>query len=52
MAGLSGSEQLFYGGIALMVIAVIVSGICTIIFKIMGKKIRHKLEQEYGKLDR
>lgn len=35
-----------------MAIVVIISIICIVIFKITGKKIRRKMEQEYGKLDR
>lgn len=50
LMGLSVSELLFYLGIAVMVFTVFVTIICIIGFRISGKKIKKKLESEYGKL--
>lgn len=49
---LSGSELLLWGGIGTMIISVIIGGICTILFFLTGKKLKKKLEQEYGELQR
>ena len=43
------SELLFYGGILIMAIAVIVMIISLIIFHITGRRIKKRLEEEYGK---
>ena len=47
---LSDSELLFYGGIALMIAAVVLSILCVVVFRITGRRLHKKLEQEYGKL--
>ena len=43
------SELLFYGGILIMSIAVIVMTISLIMFHITGRRIKKRLEEEYGK---
>lgn len=48
MFGLSGSECLLYGGIAIMAAAAIAAIACIIIFRITGRKIKRTLEREYG----
>lgn len=45
----SESELWFYGGIVLMTAAVVLTVLCIIIFNISGRKLRNKLEKEYGK---
>lgn len=52
MFGFSESELFLYGGIAAMAIAVILMGLCIVIFSITGKRLKKKLEQEYGKQKR
>ena len=47
--GLSVSELLFYGGLVIMAAAVLAMVICTVIFTFAGRKLKRKLEQEYGK---
>ncbi len=42
------SENLLYGGIALMVCAIILAVFCAVLFSLTGKKIRKKLVAEYG----
>lgn len=49
MSYLSISEQLFYGGIAMMLFAVLITGIAICVFSISGKRIKRQLENEYGK---
>lgn len=49
MLGLSGSELLFYGGLATMGAAVAAALLCIVIFRVSGRKLKKKLEQEYGK---
>ena len=49
MLGLSQTDAWLYGGIALMVLAVLVGLGCIVVFGITGRKIRNKLEKEYGK---
>ncbi len=49
MLRLSGSEMLLYGGVAIMLAAVVSAAITTAIFKLAGKRLREKLEKEYGK---
>ena len=46
--GLSVSELLFYGGLVIMAAAVLAMVICTVIFTFTGRKLKRKLEQEYG----
>lgn len=52
MAGLSGSEVLLYGGIAVMAVAVAAAIVCVVVFCCTGRKLRSTLEQKYGKLKR
>ena len=49
MFGLSGSELLFYGGIVVMVMAVVFAVVCIVVFLFSGKRLKKILEQEYGK---
>lgn len=49
MLGLSSSEMLLYGGIAIMVGSAVLAMLCIAIFKMTGRKLKRKLEQEYGK---
>lgn len=44
------SEVLFYGGIAVMSVAVVLALLCIIVFTLSGRRIRRKLEQEYGEI--
>ena len=46
---LSGSEWLFYGGIACAAAAAILAAITLTVLGISGKKLRRRLEEEYGK---
>lgn len=49
MFGLSGSELLFLGGIAVMALAVLSGFISVVVFRFTGRNLREKLEREYGK---
>lgn len=49
MLHLSSSEMLLYGGVAIMLAAVVSAAITTAIFKLTGKRLKEKLEKEYGK---
>lgn len=49
MFDLSSSEMLLYGGIAIMVASAVLAILCIVIFKMTGRKLKRKLEQEYGK---
>ena len=42
------SEELLYGGIALMVCAILLAVFFAVLFYVTGKKIRKKLVAEYG----
>lgn len=48
MAAVS-SEALFWGGIALMGAAFFLMIVCIIVFLITGRKLKARLEEEYGK---
>lgn len=48
MNQLSNSEWLLYGGIAIMVVAIILAVLCCLIFMMTGRKLKKKLEQEFG----
>lgn len=48
MPELSNSEWLFYGGIALMAAAAVLCVFAVVIFMISGRRLRKKLEQEFG----
>lgn len=50
MLGLSESEMLLYGGIAVMALAGVLAVLCVIVFTLTGRKIRRKLRQEYGEI--
>lgn len=45
---LSGSELLFYAGLAIMVTALILTGICVAAFILSGRRLKEQLIQEYG----
>lgn len=49
MRYLSGSEMLFYGGLAVMAAVAVMAVLCMALFMFTGRKLRKKLEQEYGK---
>ena len=49
MAGFTTSEILFYSGIVIMLLSILIGGIGWIVFKNSGKKIKEQLEKEYGK---
>lgn len=49
---LSESELLFWGGIAIMAAAATLAIICVIVFICTGRKLKRKLEKEYGKLQK
>jgi hypothetical protein len=48
MFDFSGSELLFYGGIAIMILAAVLAVLCIVIFAFTGKNLRKKLNEEYG----
>ena len=48
LASLLTSEILFYGGIAAMAAAVLMTVLCIVVFCITGKRIKKKLIREYG----
>lgn len=50
MFHLSGSEILLYGGIAVMTVAVMLAVLCAAVFLSTWRKLKAKLEKEYGKL--
>ncbi len=45
------SELLFWGGVAIMAIVVVMAVVCIIIFGITGRKLKRKMEDEYGTLE-
>lgn len=49
MSGLSGSELLFYGGIAVMLLAVVAAVLASVLFAVSGRHLQRKLEEEFGK---
>lgn len=49
MAGLSESEILFYGGIAIMLLAAAVAALSAVVFIFCGRRLKRKLEEEFGK---
>ena len=49
MFGLSGSELLCYGGLAGMGLAVLLTAASAVIFCVTGRRIKSKLEEEYGR---
>lgn len=49
MEGLTTSELLFYGGISVAVLATLAAVIAIIVLCVSGKRLRARLEREYGK---
>ena len=49
MLGFSQVDIWFYGGIAIMILAVLAGIGDIVVFGHTGKKLRNKLEKEYGK---
>lgn len=49
MFGLSCSELLLYGGFAIMVVTALLTALCIVVFVFTGRKLKMRLEQEYGK---
>ena len=49
MLGLSGSDILFLTGTVFMAAASMTAIICVVVFTLTGRKLRERLEQEYGK---
>lgn len=49
MTGVSVGEWLLFGGIGVMAVAAAAGAGCMILFRITGRRLREKLEQEYGK---
>lgn len=43
------SELLFYGGLACMAAAAVTGAACIVIFIATGRRLKRKLEEEYGK---
>lgn len=52
MFGLSESELFFYGGVGIMAAAGVLMALCIIVFTCTGRRLKKKLEQEYGKPQR
>lgn len=50
MLGLSVSEWLLYGGIAVMLGVLLLAVLSIVFFRVRGRKLKERLEQEYGKL--
>lgn len=50
MFDLSSSELLLYGGLIIMIAAVISAVLCISVFIFSGRKLKDKLEREYGKI--
>ena len=46
---ISESQLLFWGGIGKMSGTAVLAAVCLIIFTVTGKKLKKKLEQEYGR---
>lgn len=49
---MNSSDLLFGGGIALMGAAAVLAVVCMIVFCTTGRKLKKKLDQEYGKPER
>ena len=49
MVHLSVNELLLYGGLAVMALSLVLALICIAVFVVTGRKIKRRLEQEYGK---
>lgn len=50
MLGLSVSEWLLYGGITAMLGVLLLMVLSIVFFRVRGRKLKERLEQEYGKL--
>ena len=50
--GIDNSELLFWFGIVLMVAAAVSAVALTVLFCITGRRLKKRLEQEYGKMER
>lgn len=50
MFGLSVSEWLLYGGIAAMIGILLLAVLSVVFFRVRGRRLKERLEQEYGKL--
>ncbi len=50
MGGLSGSELLLWGGVGAMAISAVGGVLCCFLFSLSGKKLKKRLEQEYGEM--
>lgn len=48
MGQFSLNEWLLWGGIAAMAAAVALAVLCLVIFRITGRRLKRKLEEEYG----
>ena len=48
MSGLSASQLLFYGGIGVMALTVLAAVLAGVAFTLSGRRLRRKLEEEYG----
>ncbi len=46
---MSGSELLFYGGIGVMAAAALLGVVAVVGFRISGRRLRARLEKEFGK---
>ena len=51
MSGLSASQLLFYGGIGVMALAVLAAVLAGVVFTLSGRRLRRKLEEEYGEME-
>ena len=51
MSGLSASQLLFYGGIGVMALAVLAAVLAGVAFTLSGRRLRRKLEEEYGEME-
>ena len=49
MAGLSGNELLFYGGIVVLALAAAGGAGAIALFAVSGRRLRKRLEEEYGR---
>lgn len=52
MSNLSGGEIFFYGGIAVMALAVLAAIAALVIFSVTGRRLRQKLTEEFGEKGR
>ncbi|MCD7836421.1 MAG: hypothetical protein LUG83_07210 [Lachnospiraceae bacterium] len=50
MSGLSESEILLYAGLAIMAAALILTVGCVVVYTVTGRRLKRKLNREYGVL--